>query len=403
MAQARRLALAGHGLGDDWALSGDRQGAAEVVARLGYVQIDTISVVARAHDHTIWSRHAAYQSSMLDALLARDRSIFEYWHHAAAYLPMADYRFSLAQMRANAQAPWVRNWFASDADTANMVLARIRDEGGLRSADFEAPDGFVRGNWWSRKPAKQALDALFARGDLMITAREGFQRRYDLPERVLPPGLDLTEPSAAEIGRHYVRQNLRRMGLAQERDLLLPRLHRKDAADALAEMVASGEAVGVTVEGLTGADGQPHYCLSERLDLADTHRPNGAAQLLSPFDPLVIKRAWLKRLFAFDYALECYLPVSRRVHGYYSLPILWGERFVGRMDAKADRKQGLFILRRTELEEHCVPTHELCAALAEAAWRYASFLGCGAVLVEETVPIEMGALLRAAVTASGHD
>lgn len=399
LAQARRLALAGHGLGDGAHLPAGQSAAALIVERLGYVQIDTISVVERAHHHTIWARDKDYQPWMLDNLLAQDRLVFEYWHHAACYLPMRDYRFSLAHMRAYQANKRSRDWMDSHRDVIDEVLGRIRDEGALRSADFEAPEGFVRGTWWDRKPHKIALETLFDRGDLMIAAREGFQRRYDLKERVLPDWVDLSEPTAEETGRHLALQNLRRMGLLQERDLVLPSLHRSDAVAALAALQSTGKVAPVAVEGLGEA---PHLCLAERLAYLDAEDDDELVHLLSPFDPLVIQRRWLSRLFGFDYALECYLPAAKRVHGYFSLPVLWRQRFVGRVDAKADRKAGVFVLRHLELEQPYELSEAFFAALATASRRYAAFAGCAQVAVEETTPAIAAAPLRRAMQEGDH-
>ena len=398
LAQARQLALAGHGLNDGWMLAQDRLGAAEVVERLGYVQIDTIAVVERAHHHTIWSRQGAYRPAMLDELLALDRSVFEYWHHAACYLPMRDYRYSLAQMRAYRENDRSRAWLSENRELVDYVLGRIRDEGGLRTSDFEAPPGH-RGAWWFRKPAKVALEELFSRGDLMVSARENFQRRYDLRERVLPPGVELREPTAGEIGVHYARQNLRRMGLLQGRDLTLPPLHRQDAVQGLDALWADGEVVAVQVEGLGD---EPYFCLAESLAQIEAHHDDGAAHLLSPFDPLTIQRRWLLRLFGFDYALECYLPAAKRLHGYFSLPVLWGQRFVGRVDSKADRQAGTLLLRHVELEEPYELSEPFWAALSAACWRFAAFNGCQQVLVERTTPELVAEPLRRAIEASAY-
>lgn len=394
--EARRLALAGHGLGDGAHLPQGSRAVVGVVEQLGYVQIDTIAVVERAHHHTIWSRYGAYRHEMLDALLARDRLLFEYWHHAACYLPMRDYRYSLAQMHAFDQSAQARAWFADNASLVELVLGRISDEGGLRSSDFEAPPGHVRAGWWARKPAKVALEMLLSRGDLMISAREGFQRRYDLRERVLPTWVDQSAPDRHEIGRHLVLQNLRRMGLAQPRDLTLPRMHRTDAAQALQALVKTGEVTPVQVEGQE----QPYYSLAGALPPPTDG--DDAAHLLSPFDPLVIQRAWLRRLFGFDYSLECYLPAAKRVYGYYSLPILWRQRFVGRVDAKADRQDGVFRLRRLVFEQPYELSADPMAAMAAAIWRYAAFAGCGEVAIEAVDPPAAAAALRLALEA-GHD
>jgi uncharacterized protein YcaQ len=154
-----------------------------IIERLGYVQIDTISIVKRSHHHILWSRFPAYNQAMLDKMLEKDRSIFEYWSHAASYLPMKDYRFSLPRKRSYATRH--KDWRSSNKKLIRLILDRIRAEGPLSSREFEGTSSGASG-WWNHKPAKAALEFLFHSGDLMVSARKNFAKFYDLPERVLP-------------------------------------------------------------------------------------------------------------------------------------------------------------------------------------------------------------------------
>jgi uncharacterized protein YcaQ len=190
IARAQKLALHGQGLDGPWKLPAGKEGVAQTIERLGYVQIDTISVVERAHHHTLWSRRSDYGPGMLHELLAADRRVFEYWTHAASYLPMRDYRYYAGRMRSFASSDRARQFLADHAKLVREVLRRIRAEGALASADFAAPDGRKRGPWWDWKPAKAALETLFSMGELMVSRRRNFQRVYDLTERVLPAGIE---------------------------------------------------------------------------------------------------------------------------------------------------------------------------------------------------------------------
>lgn len=383
LAQARRLMLRAEGLDGTWRPADAKEGAAEVIERLGYVQIDTIHVVQRAHHHILWSRHPGYRPGMADELVSVDRRAFEWWswNGTAAYLPMADYRYYAWAMARSSGSARRRAWLAEHAELVERILARIRDEGPLGSSDFAAPEGFAGGGWWDWKPAKRALDYLYTSGSLMVAGRRSFQRLYDLPERVLPPDVDTTPPDDDEVARFLVRRTLGAQGLACSFGNWLARRKDGPAAEALRDLVGSGEVVEVRLEGAS----RPYYALADALALADGPDGDPSPRILSPFDPLTIDRRRLADVFGFDFALECYLPAEKRRYGYYLLPILWEGRFVARMDVKAQRGEGLLLVRNLVLEPG-VPEERFAAALVGALDDYAAFNGCDSVAVEASEP-----------------
>jgi len=320
--------------------------AAEQLERLGHVQIDTISVVERAHHHVLWGGDGAYSPGLLPRLEAAPRRAFEYWAHAAAYLPIADYRYCLPRMRRIAESG--HEWFPTERRTVDAVLDRIRAEGPLRSCDFGPGDG-PRGPWWDWKPAKAALEYLFMSGVLLVASRPGFQKLYDLAERVLPPGLDARLPGAEEMGDWYVRRTARAYGVFTEADVAYMRKDgREGVRDALYRAAESGAIRKVAVEGDAGRD---HWASAPAVDAASSGKApedDRPVRILSPFDNYLIDRKRAKRLLGFDYSLECYVPRAKRKFGYFALPILWRGEPVGLVDAVADRKARMLAVKRAE-------------------------------------------------------
>ena len=370
-----------------------KEGVVQAVERLGYVQIDTISVIQRAHHHTIWSRCPDYTVDMLHELQATDRRVFEYWTRAACYLPMCDYRFSLPRKRAVAKEgnPWLNT--AEVKVIAHHVLERIRTEGPLRSADFKDTRK-QRGSWWDWKPAKRALEMLFDTGELMVTERRGFQRVYDLTERVLPPETDVTFPEAGEIGRYVVRRVLGSRGFAISRDFRWER-HRPSSVDeALRDLVATSEVVPVQIPGVK----DQAYALAHALDAATRQtRRKKLLHILSPFDGSVTDRRRLADLFGFDCKLECYFPADKRQYGYFCLPILWGLQFVGRIDAKADRKEKVLIVKSLMFDADFAKWDAIAVPLADKLVAFARFNGCERVAIEKCTPARSGAAVKRAI------
>lgn len=326
--------------------------AAAALRRIGHVQIDTISVVERAHHHVLWSRDRSYRPPVLDALqLSAPRRAFEYWSHAAAYLPMEDYRYCLPRMR-RVEASG-HEWFPHDRRIVEAVIDRIRDEGPLRSQDFDS-DG-KRGPWWDWKPAKAALEYLFHAGALIVLWRPGFQKLYELAERGLPPGLDIRFPDEDEMADYYLGLAAAGYGVFSRSDLAYMRKDAVGGVDAAIERAVEGGALVPVVVRPEGAEGRPWkgWAASRYLEAAGKPVRRGAdarpARILSPFDNAIIDRKRAKRVYGLDYTIECYVPAAKRRFGYFALPIFYGSTPVGLIDCKADRKAKELRALRCEL------------------------------------------------------
>ena len=369
-AKLRRIALDRQGLLRSDSFGRGKGAALRAIEHLGYVQIDTISVVERAHHHVLRSRVSNYRPAMLDRLV-QERKVFEYWFHAAAWLPMRDYRFALPRM---AKMHGDRSWFpAADRKLQREILARIEAEGPLRARDFEDPDHDSTG-WWEWKPAKQALDQLFMQGDLMISGREGFQKIYDLPERVLPDRVDTRPPSTAEYATYLVDTTLRAHGIASQKSMTYLRKGQALRRAVRAELAARVDA-GALLE-LDVGRRSPLYIDPELLERR-APRSQGRVRILSPFDNSLIQRERARDLFGFDYQIECYVPEARRRYGYFCLPILYRDRFVGRLDCKAHRNSKRLEIVSQHIERRV--DAGFAAALAAAVAEFAEFNGCETV------------------------
>jgi uncharacterized protein YcaQ len=332
-AKLRRIALNQQGLLKTEFFGRGKRATLRAIEQLGYVQIDTISVVERAHHHVLWSRVPNYRPKFLDQLV-KQRLVFEYWFHAAAWLPMKDYRFALPRM---AKMNGERNWFElSDRKLTDSILQRIQIEGPLRARDF-ADTREVNKGWWDWKPAKQALEQLFMRGELMVSGRQGFQKVYDLPERVLPDWVDSSMPSMEDYANHLIDTTLRAHGFASLVSMTYLR-KGKLLRDAVKQQLQQRLETNL----LTTVDLGNNNTVYIDPELLETRAPRSSAQvrILSPFDNAVIQRQRGREIFAFDYQIECYVPAPLRQFGYFCLPVLYRDRLVGRIDCKAHRKDG---------------------------------------------------------------
>lgn len=373
LAEARALALRAQGFGD-----ANGAGPMDVLDRLGVIQLDSVNALARSQELVPFGRLGPCSREAMTRAIYGQRRGFEYWGHVASWLPMAEYRFFLPRMEAIRTRGW--RWSKEEDFRAlyPLILDRIRAEGPLGASDFADERG-KRGTWWDWKPAKHVLEDLFARGELMASGRgAGFERLYDLPERVLPPGLDVTNPGAAEAYRYLLRRAFAALGVANGAEAAdYYRLAPGDWRPALAELVGAGTIVPVELEG----EKMPFYTLPATLDRS-TQLPEHRPTFLSPFDNLVWERRRVERLFGFTYRLEIYVPAPKRQYGYYVLPLLARGALLGRADLKLDRPAGKLLARSLYLEGATV--EEATVALEDLA----THLGANEVVVERT--IEMG-------------
>lgn len=347
-----------------------KNGALKVVEHLGYIQIDTLSVVARAHHHTLWNRLPDYQEFYLNELLEKDKTIFEYWSHAASYLPMCDYRFSLPRKQHYIEGK--SHWFDQDKKLNSYVLDRIKAEGALQSKDFEHKRNTL-GNWYEWKPAKKALEQLFMEGKLMVAKRQGFQKVYDITERVLPKSVDTSTPTEKENAAHLIKRAVRANGLVEEKEIayLQPKL-KTAIKNELQNLVESGFLIEIKVENKS----ETYFSTPEQLTVLNTLKTSGEIHFLSPFDNAIIQRKRVQNLFNFDYQIECYVPEAKRKFGYFCLPILYNNQFVGRFDPKADRKTKTFYIKQLHFEKEFKPSKNFETLFNDKLNTFAKFNGC---------------------------
>lgn len=367
------------------------------IRRMHLLQIDTISVVARSPYFVLWSRLGDYDPKWLEELLA-EGALFEYWSHAACWLPSEDYGIYRRRMLDRATprfGRWLR-WLDEHRPMVDGVRARLVEKGPLRSADFERTDGRKGGGWWDWKEEKLALEMLFDIGDLMVSRRQGFQRLYDFRERVRPDWDDTMAPSADESARTLISRAVRALGVGRAdwaRTYVYTAAGTKRETERICHaMVASGELLAVEVDGWK-VPGLVHPANIALLEAAMGRKQRKTVSLLSPFDPIVSDRARAIELFGFDYKIECYTPEARRRYGYFTLPILYGDALVGRLDAKAHRKDGVFEVKSLHIEPRFRVTDEFVTGLRETLVRCAEWHKTPRVVVRKSDPAELAARL----------
>ena len=329
-AQARRLWLRAQRLDADAPFGAGPAAVRAAVEHLGYVQIDTINVIERAHHHILWSRIPAYARADLAAALSTEKSVFEYWAHALAYIPTRDIRFYLADMRDHRAAPSA--WFGNvpPADIRRIV-ARIRRDGPLTIRDIDGERVEKLHLWASRKPEKRALEHAFYAGMLTVGARDGMVKTYELIDRHFgwPPRPRVA--TEAQTLDYLLDRALRAQGVVSLDSICYMDAPRKKAVAALIEArVRRRRLVPVAIDGC-----KPHWATPEAL--AEALPETDRVHLLSPFDPLVIQRRRLASLFDYDHRFEAYVPAAKRQLGYFALPVLVGDRVAAAIDLKADR------------------------------------------------------------------
>jgi uncharacterized protein len=371
LAQARRIAIAATGLMDAPPTGAvTARHLKRVLDRVGLIQMDSVNVLQRAHYLPLYSRLGPYPIELLDrAAYRKPRRMFEYWGHEASLLPVELYPLMRWRMRNGRHWPGVMRIANERPDLARWVREEIEANGPLTAAQMEADVPKPTGNWgWNWSDVKILLEYQFLRGEVLVAARDSqFARMYDLPERVIPKHiLDMPAPPDEEAHRQLTSIASRALGVANDAEIRdYFRMSAKDTRAAIAALVDAGELTPVTIEGSKGVS----YLHRD----ARIPRRSTASTLVSPFDPIAWHRPRTERLFDFFYRIEIYVPAHKRVHGYYVLPFLLGDRFAARVDLKADRPAGALRVPAVFAEPGAPPhTPE---ALAAELWRMAGWLG----------------------------
>lgn len=396
--QARAVMLATLGLFTPPAKPATKKDVLETIRRLSVLQIDTIHVVNRSHHLVLWSRLGQCNTHWLDELLA-ERKLFEYWAHAACFLPIEDYPYYRA-LTASPKYWRFRNslkWIGENLEVTQKVIKHITKYGPVTASLFpdtriSSEDGIASRSsasegWWNWKTEKVALDSLHIRGDLTIIARRSFQRVYDLRERGIPRKFLEKKMKLEDAHQEFVERTIKVLGITKKSWIAdYFRLPKSDAYPALEKLLDKSIAVPAVVEGFP----EPVYFHRDNLVLVEK-AVSGAltptlTTFLSPFDPLVWDRSRARELFNFDYQIESYVPAVKRQYGYFTLPILYKGELIGRMDAKAHRQKKIFEVRSLHFEPSFRPDKDCFSTLAQVLRQFADWHQTEKINVQKVLP-----------------
>ncbi|WPV70298.1 winged helix-turn-helix domain-containing protein [Chitinophaga sp. LS1] len=369
--QARKIILNAAGLARKAQFGKGPEAVYKLIDHLGFVQLDTNYVVERAHHHVMAARIPDYQNEWL-ADLCEDGRIFEYFISDSCFMPMHDFRFSLPVKEAFKKHGKVAT--QAEGRLMKQMMDQVERDGAVMVGDFENDRQEASSGWWDWRPAKVALERLYFTGELMISRTKTFQKVYDLPLNLVPQETDKTMPGEAEFARYVIRRTLGALGISTVREMAwrARRVKGNLVKKELEKMVQTGEVKKVAVEGLKG----PYYMLP---DQQKDVKISNEVFILSPFDILNIFRHRLKDFFNFDYQVECFVPAPKRVYGYFSLPVLAGDTFIARMDAKADRKQKVLIVHNLHFED-VDPDESVIDKLIQSLKAFVRFNGCKTIV-----------------------
>ncbi|MEO8287436.1 MAG: crosslink repair DNA glycosylase YcaQ family protein [Chloroflexota bacterium] len=376
------------------------EGFLEVVHDIGCLQLDPISAVARTNHLVPWSRLGVHDPAIQDTLLWSDRSLFEYWAHAASIVLTEDYPIHSHQMERyrTSDKPWVvstRAWMAANQELYDHIMATIRERGPILSKDIEdkAQDGWQSTGWTGGRNVSRMLDFLWTQGIIMVAGRKGGQKMWDLAERVLPEWTPREELPQQEVVRRSALKSLRGLGIGTQRHITnyFTRNRYWDLDSVLRDLVAEGiiQSVEIDAEGKKWAG--PWYVHRDDLHLLESLSGGGEAwqprtTLLSPFDNLIADRARTEALFNFDFRIEIYVPKEQRKYGYYVLPILYGDRLIGRIDPLMDRKAKRLNINAVYAEPDAPLDSETATAIASSIAELAAFLGANQIAYGDRMP-----------------
>lgn len=377
LSSARALHLAAQGLLSPVKRKARPADVISAIERMGLLQIDTISVVARSPYLVLFSRLGDYQPEWLEQALAA-RQLFEYWAHEACFLPIDDFGLLRHRMLDPQGMGWKHSqeWVNKHHAAIEALLQHVVAQGPVRSADFTAEKRGANG-WWDWKPEKRHLEILFTTGKLMVAERRNFHRVYDLTQRLLPDWDDNAHAlPQAEAQQEMLRRSCRYLGIFRAEWLAdYYRLKRVAPKKLLETLVQQEEISPVNIDGLDG-EFYVHQSLAAELALAEQGKlKSSVTSLLSPFDPVVWDRRRALELFDFDYRLECYTPKEKRQYGYFTLPLLQRGELIGRVDAKMHRKQGVFEIISFHLQPKTKLNKQRCQDIRQAITRTAKWHG----------------------------
>jgi uncharacterized protein YcaQ len=373
--QARKIVLHAAGLTKRAQFGKGKEAVYKVIDHLGFVQVDTIYVVERAHHHALATRVPGYKTEWLGELQAEGR-IYEFLTRELGYIPMNEFRFSML-VHDSFSTKW-NSLPQAEINLMKKILERISREGPMAANDFENDRVTKSSGWWDWRPSKIALERLHLTGKLLTTRKKDFHKLYDLTDNIIPGHIDKTRPSKEEFARQLIFRSLKALGIASAREIAWNgRLVKPPVKQVLEKLVNAGEVCQVEVEGLKG----PLYMHPEYKKRKITI--TGEAFVLSPFDMLNVYRHRLRDFFDFDYQVECFVPSPKRKYGYFSLPILVGDTFVARMDSKADRKQKTLVINNLHFEPVKM-SRPMTAKVCEAIHAFAKFNGCTEISVKKS-------------------
>lgn len=367
--QARRIWLAAQRLDRRAPFGSGPEATRAAVEHLGYVQIDTINVIERCHHHILYARIPAYRRSDLAQAQSVEKSVFEYWTHALSYVPTRDIRYFLPEMKAHREEP--KRWSSvGSREETRKLLRRIRRDGALSIRDIEEELIEKAHLWASKKPSKGLLERAFYDGELVISARTGMVKTYELFDRHFQWEKRPTPASERQVAAYKLDRALRAQGLVSlDSACHLDAPSKKAVAAQIAGRVRRKELVLVAIE---GAGKQVHWAAPEALETVPEPPEPGLIHILSPFDPLVIQRKRAKLFFDYAHVFEAYLRPENRVYGYFGLPVLAGDRIVAVLDLKTDRAAGKLLMQRwTWLDGFEAPA--LKTAIEEELQRFERF------------------------------
>jgi len=384
--QIKLMQLQSQGLLSHLSKPAQKDDVITTIRKIELLQIDTIHVVARSPYFVLWSRLGNYSPIWLEEFHT-EGLLFEYWAHAACFIPIEQFPLFRSKMT-SALAGWRNSeiWRDNNKDIIEFVLARIKEKGPTRSADFEGK-GSKKNGWWDWKEEKIALEFLWTHGELMIAYRDKFQRYYDLPERVYP-GYNQTMIPHDEAIKEQVERTIRVLGASRLNWISdYYRLSKVETLRIIKELIREQKVMTINSKEWN-EDILVHHSHAELLDNALSNRLKPKlTTLLSPFDPLIWDRKRSLDLFEFDYSIECYLPANKRKFGYFCLPILFNGNLVGRVDAKANRQKKTFEIKSIHFEKDFVVNSQFKNDFCKMLLSCANWHQTPIVVLSENIPM----------------